>query len=91
MYDDKILDMITEIINIGMGEAANSLSKLVNTRIIIKVPDVRIINTADIHKYISDELEFAGVYMSQVFTGYAKGKTLLFYTKDCSRSLLNTL
>ncbi|QTA88041.1 chemotaxis protein CheC [Desulfonema magnum] len=91
MYDDKIIDIITEILNIGMGEAANSLSKLVNTHILIKVPDVRVMQLADIHKYISDELDASGVYMSQIFTGYAKGKAILFYPKDCSVSLLNSL
>jgi len=31
MYDDNSLDIITEVINIGVGEAADALSKLVNT------------------------------------------------------------
>jgi len=92
MYNDNsITDIIREIINIGIGEAANSLSKLVNTRIIIRVPDIHIISTADIDKYILNEVKSLGVYMSQNFSGLIKGRTLLFYTEECSISLLNAI
>ncbi len=92
MYNDNsVTDIIREIINIGIGEAANSLSKLVNTRIIIKVPDIHIVSTADIDKYILNEVKSLGVYMSQNFSGLIKGRTLLFYTEECSVSLLNAI
>lgn len=88
---EEALDIIKEIINIGIGEAANALSQLVNTRVIIQAPDVHIIDVADIHEYIQNEMTSLGVYMSQGFEGIAKGKTLLFYTKECSISLLNAV
>ena len=84
-------DIIREIMNIGIGEAADALSKLINARVTIKIPDVRIMQTRDVHGYIRDALESLGVYISQDFTGSIQGKTILFYTKACSISLLNAV
>jgi chemotaxis protein CheC len=91
MYDEKLLDLIKEVINIGLGEAANSLSKLVNTRVIIKVPVIHIIEASDIQAHILKELGEVGVYISQNFKELFKGKTILFYTKKCCISLLNAI
>ncbi|WP_207682987.1 hypothetical protein [Desulfonema magnum] len=91
MNEDNFINFIREIINIGIGEAANSLSKLVNTRVIIKVPDIRIVETRSIDEYVWNEFSSLGVYMSQDFSGQLKGKTLLFYTEECSVSLLNAI
>ncbi len=91
MNEDSFVDIIREVINIGIGEAADSLSKLVNARVIIKVPDICIMEARDIDEYVSNELTSLGVYMSQDFSGQLKGRTLLFYTEDCSVSLLNAI
>ncbi len=89
--EDYSPDIIREIINVGIGEAADALSKLINARVFIKVPDVRIMPTKDVHAYIRDMLESLGVYTAQDFTGSIQGKTILFYTKACSISLLNAV
>ncbi|QTA88039.1 chemotaxis protein CheC [Desulfonema magnum] len=90
MYDDN-LDIVREVINIGIGEAADALSRLVNTRVIIKTPDICIMNAADVHDYIRKEMTSLSVYISQNFKEMIKGKTILFYTKECAVSLLNAI
>jgi len=91
MQDETSVDIIRELINIGIGEAANALSQLVNTRVIIRVPDVHILNVGDIQEYIKKEIKTLGVYISQDFKGVFNGKTILVYTKECSISLLNAI
>ncbi|MDM8551696.1 chemotaxis protein CheC [Desulfobacterales bacterium HSG2] len=91
MCDDNSLDIITEVINIGVGEAADALSKLVNTRVIIRTPDVRIMDAEAVHEYIRKEAASLSVYISQNFKEMIKGKTVLFYTKECAISLLNAI
>ena len=86
-----MIDAIKEIINIGMGEAADTLSRLVNNRVIIRVPEVRVMSFSEIYDYIRKELTSLGVYMSQNFGGTAYGKTILFYSRDCSVSLLQNI
>jgi len=91
MAEEKSLDIIREVINIGIGDAASALSELVKDRVIIRTPEVEIMNMADIPGYIRNEMSSLGVYISQDFGGMINGKTLLFYTKECSISLLNAL
>ncbi len=91
MYDEKAMDIIREIINMGIGEAANSLSNLVNTRVIIRIPDIRILPVSEIHDYLQKEVPSIGVYISQNFKDIVKGKTILFYTRECCVSLLNAI
>lgn len=91
MYDENALDIIREIINMGIGEAANSLSNLVNTRVIIRIPDIHILHVSEIYEYIQKEVPSVGVYISQNFKDIVKGKTILFYTRECCVSLLNAI
>ncbi|MDM8514841.1 hypothetical protein QUF76_01485 [Desulfobacterales bacterium HSG16] len=91
MLDDTSLDIIREVINIGIGDAADALSKLVRTPVFIKVPDIHIINTGDVTDYIKGEMKCLGVYMAQKFKGTINGRTLLFFTKECSISFLNAI
>ncbi len=42
--DDVHMDILKEIGNIGAGHAATALSKLLNKRIEMTIPDVRIIS-----------------------------------------------
>ncbi len=89
--DAGAFDIIKEVINMGLGEAADALSQLVNDRVIIKVPDVYVMSTQDTKSYIKDEVENLGIYISQDFTGMIEGKTLLVYTQECGLSLLKTI
>ncbi|MBF0259099.1 MAG: chemotaxis protein CheC [Desulfamplus sp.] len=89
--DERSFDIIKEVINMGLGEAADALSQLVNARVIIKVPDVHIMDIKKAKTYIKNEVENLGIYIAQDFTGIIEGKTLLFYTQECGISLLNTI
>lgn len=91
MDNEQVLDMIRELINVGMGEAAAVLSDLVKTRVLIKVPDISIIDVSHIGKFLSLELSDLGVYLSQDFHGEIEGRSILFYTEECSMALLKAL
>lgn len=89
--DDMSKDIIKEVINIGLGEAAASLSDLLNSRVALKVPEVKIMNTDKIMNYIKDEIKDLGVYIGQEFKGSIHGKTILCYTHECGLDLLKAL
>ena len=46
-YTDLELDGLKEIINIGGGNAATSISQMVNSKIDMKVPSVEILSYED--------------------------------------------
>ena len=91
MNKDMTLDIIREVVNIGIGDAAAALSTLINSRVIIKVPEIHILNTQDVPDFIQKEIRSLGVYIAQDFKGTFRGKTLLFYTKESCTSLLRAI
>jgi len=91
MSKDMTLDIIKEVVNVGIGDAAAALSALVNSRVIIEVPEIHIINTQDAPDFIQKEIRSLGVYISQDFKGTFRGKAMLFYTKESCTSLLRAI
>ncbi|HAO22587.1 MAG: hypothetical protein BWK80_51750 [Desulfobacteraceae bacterium IS3] len=85
------LDILREVVNIGVGEAANSLSQLLQKKVMLRVPDIQIMNVSEVKHYLQHELTSLGVYIAQDFEGMIKGKTILCYTRECSLSLLNAI
>ncbi|ABE51357.1 chemotaxis protein CheC [Methanococcoides burtonii] len=57
------VEVLKELGNIGTGHAATSLSKLLNKYIEMTVPEVKIINIADLHDELHDEI-VAGVLIA---------------------------
>ena len=91
MNETEAVDVVREVINIGIGEAANALSELVKERVYIRAPDVRILNLAEVPAYIQSEIEHISICISQDFHGLISGKMLLAYSRECSISLVNAL
>ncbi|RLB84727.1 MAG: hypothetical protein DRH24_04205 [Deltaproteobacteria bacterium] len=91
MSKDFTHDIIREVVNIGIGDAASALSSLINSRVTIKVPEIHILDTRDAPDFIQKEIRTLGVYIAQDFKGVFQGKTLLFYTKESCISLLKCI
>ncbi len=91
MNHNNHTDILREVINIGIGEAANSLSQLLQKRVLLRVPDIHVMNISEVNAYLQKELSDLGVYIAQDFDGTIRGKTILCYTKECSLSLLNAI
>jgi len=79
------LDIIKEIINIGIGKAANLLNQLVNKRILLSVPSINFATTEELPNYLE---EFKSSDVSSIilsFKGEFSGSCqLLFATEGAS-------
>lgn len=84
-------DIIREVVNVGVGDAADALSKLVKSPVKISVPEISIIDIGEIAGFAEKEMKDIGVFISQEFTGEIKGRALLAYSRECSQSLLATI
>lgn len=91
MDTDLTLDIIREVINIGVGDAAAALSKLVQSRVSINTPELHIFDSTAALTFIQTEIQTLGVYISQNFHGRIHGKSLLFYTKESCHSLIKAI
>ena len=50
---DETLDALTEILNIGIGRAAASLSRMVETRVELRVPEIELIELNEDSTYVN--------------------------------------
>jgi chemotaxis protein CheC len=74
------LDTLKELINIGFGKAAVALSGITDSRIMLQVPEVRILPLSDIPLTIHKESSAsqACFAVEQTFLGRFSGSALLF-------------
>ena len=99
-YTDLELDGLKEIMNIGGGNAATSISQMVNSKIDMKVPSVEILSYGDLYKrVIADDVEvhailsrfvgdFEGALLFVLSDAAADTRGLGFYPNDPLRAFL---
>ncbi len=84
------MDILKEIGNIGSGNAATSLSKMVNKRIDMSVPEVKVLDFKDAVQSIGEEEEpVTGIYMD-IF-GDIKGSILFILSMDSTDKIIDAL
>jgi chemotaxis protein CheC len=70
-------DALTELINIGFGRAAASLSRITGHRVLLEVPQVAIHPMADVNAALSQVVHGDIATVHQVFSGPVAGDALL--------------
>jgi chemotaxis protein CheC len=89
-YTDLQIDGLREIINIGGGNAATSISKMVNQKIGMKVPEVKILTYTELYqKVLADDVEVYAVISKIV--GKYEGAILFVITNDSVNQLAKLL
>lgn len=84
------LDVLKEIGNIGAGNAATSLSKMLSRRVDMKVPEVKIMPFNQVETVVGGaELLVVGIYLE--FAGDIEGTILFIIDKDSANNLLSLL
>ncbi len=91
MDDSMKIDILREVLNIGIGDAADSLSKIINAPVKISIPKIELIKIDDIPDFIEEKIKSTGVFVSQDFSGSIEGKVILAYSRQSANSLLVTV
>lgn len=85
------IDALTEIFNIGIGRAANSLNKMVSKPVDLTIPEIEILPNNQAKK----KLDLGGVQelsaVRQQFTGDFNGQALLMFSKENGLQLVSIL
>ena len=83
-------DSLKEIASIGVSHAATALSKMINKKVLIDVPQINIVPIDDLSKEIepSEEL-MVGIYLRVI--GKVSGKVLLTFKKESALLLTDVL
>ncbi len=88
--DDDDLDRVRVLANLGITHAAENLSKILNKRIDLTIPDVRFIRIEKIPETVgSIDSVYIGVYMP--LTGEVKGTILFSFREESGFDLIDTL
>jgi chemotaxis protein CheC len=91
MTDRKTLtdfqkDALKEVGNIGIGHATTSLSKMVNKKVGISLPEMRLLPLIEVPALVKNEDPVVGVILQ--LTGDAKGFLLLLLSKSTAKMLI---
>jgi len=88
--NDRQLDALKEISNIGMGHAATALSQLIGETVHLRVPKVTVTDIARVPDLLGGaEKVVAGITLR--ILGDARGDILLIFPRDSARLLLSRL
>ena len=85
------LDAVGEIINIGFGRAASSLSMLIGSHIILHSPEVKVYSISDLIKILEKHIPDQAVIIHQIFSGTIAGDVLLFMGIESASILVDML
>ncbi|MDH5602724.1 MAG: chemotaxis protein CheC [Cyclobacteriaceae bacterium] len=84
------LDLITEIVNIGTGKASSSLSEVLNSKIDLRVPIVKIDKYEDIKRSVEvRKITYDKIILK--FDGGIQGASGLVFMKPTSEKLVKVL
>jgi chemotaxis protein CheC len=87
---DIQIDALKEVGNIGAGHAATALSQLIKKKIMISVPEVKVIRTQEIESLLGEPNTLvAGIIMNVL--GDISSKIVLLLTRESALSLVDML
>ncbi len=85
--NDSYMDILKEWGNIGAGNAATSLSVMLNRRINMSVPKARIIGFNELGNFVGlEDFLVAAIYLE--FTGDIQGTIMFVLSQDSAKNLL---
>jgi chemotaxis protein CheC len=91
LLDPNRIDALAELINIGAGRAANALSILVNQRVLLQAPDVKIYPLSELENVLPINSTKEIVNVHQIFRGKLSGDAMLLMEQDSASILVAML
>ncbi len=85
------LDALTELVNIGVGRAANSLREMVGEQVHLSVPKISLLARNDAVRLLGEREEDKLVAVHQVFDGDIHGRVLLIFPEKKSLELVRAV
>lgn len=84
-------DVIVELMNIGVGRAANALSQLVQDEVLLSVPQLRFMYPAEARAAFSESMPGLLAGVMQGFRGFMSGRAALLFPEERSLELVRAM
>ena len=91
LLDALELDALTELVNLGISQAAHSLAAMVREEVTLSVPRVSIVNREEAIRTIGEREAKKLVAVHQVFEGDLTGRALLIFPEAKSLELVRAV
>ena len=91
LFEGIELDAITEMLNIGIGAAAASLSEMVDEEVTLSVPNVSFLTRHDAARTMANTISNNVSGVEQHFNGPFSGDALLLFEEDKSLELVRAV
>jgi chemotaxis protein CheC len=89
--DELELDALTELVNLGISQAAHSLAEMAREEVTLTVPQVRMVTRDEAIAIISEREASKLVGVHQVFEGDITGRALLIFPEAQSLELVRAV
>lgn len=90
-WNDVEKDAFAELLNMGMGQAAASLSAMTDQEVLLSIPQVEFVTFEEVAERIGDHADGDMVSVRQGFQGSVEGDISLLFTKKSSLFLVREL
>lgn len=85
------LDALTELVNLGVSRAANSLREMVGEQVLLSVPRVGLVSRAEAIGILGEREDSRLVAVHQVFEGEIAGRAMLIFPETRSLELVRAV
>ena len=85
------LDALTELVNLGISQAAHRLAKMVKEEVVLSVPKVALLAQKDAIKILGERDKKNMVAVHQIFEGEITGRALLIFPEANSLELVRAV
>ena len=85
------IDALTEIFNIGIGRAANSLNQMVSQTVDLTIPKIEILPNIQAKEKLDFDKDIQISAVTQRFSGDFQGQALLMFSKENGLQLVSLL
>ncbi|HRP03100.1 MAG TPA: chemotaxis protein CheC [Candidatus Kapabacteria bacterium] len=89
LITDEHIDIVKEIVNIGVGKAANLLNHLINENIKLSVPNIYFTNTNELPKFLMKYQDVSISVVNLGFKGELSGSCQLLFATDGAKLLVS--
>lgn len=84
-------DVVTELMNMGVGRAAGAFSRLVNDEVILSVPKVAFVGIAEAQRVFDASIPDVLAGVRQSFDGFIAGAAALLFPEERSLELVRAI
>jgi chemotaxis protein CheC len=89
--DELELDALTELVNLGVSRAANSLREMVGEQVLLSVPKVGLVTRAEAIGILGEREDSRLVAVHQMFEGDITGRAMLIFPETRSLELVRAV